>query len=79
LGSPFEAEAFLKWLNLGDNFAVFDGDAKNYISEEIKTHKNVIVKSQSAGWSQQTQQRLSDKVLENIENFLESDNTSLRN
>ena len=42
-----------------------------YLPESIINRENVIASQKSAGWSQQTQERLSFKVLQNIQNFLE--------
>ncbi|WP_121665785.1 NAD(P)-dependent oxidoreductase [Mesonia aquimarina] len=71
LGLPFEEDAFKNWIQEKENYALFDGDAKNSLSEEIQQLKNIVIQEKSAGWSQETQMRLSKKVLDNIENYLE--------
>ncbi|MDR6300878.1 NAD(P)-dependent oxidoreductase [Mesonia maritima] len=70
LGLPFEEKAFHSWIQQNGNYALFDGDAKNSLSEEIQQHKNVLIQEKSAGWSKETQNRLSEKVLENLNNYL---------
>lgn len=70
LGLPFEEKAFQTWILQNDNYALFDGDAKNSLPEEVQQIKNVLIQQKSAGWSQETQERLSEKVLENLNNFL---------
>lgn len=70
LGLPFEKESFEKWLSLKDNYAIVDGDASSSLPNKIKTQHNVIAHQKSAGWSQETQERLSLKVLENLKDFL---------
>ena len=71
LGLPFEEKSFQNWLKVRNNYTIFDGDATAYLPESIINRENVIATQKSAGWSQQTQERLSFKVLQNIQNFLE--------
>ena len=70
LGLPFEEEAFKHWLKKEGNFAIFDADGKKELSAETEASHNVITAQKSAGWSAATQKRLSEKVLENLKNFL---------
>lgn len=70
LGLPFEQNAFSKWIQDPSNFAIFDADGKKELSAENERRSNVIISEKSAGWSAETQQRLSEKVLENLKNFL---------
>ena len=69
LGLPFSEKALKKWLKNDNNFAIFDGDGGKELSEEIRDRKNVIFHDKSAGWSIQTQERLSQKVIDNIKEF----------
>ncbi len=70
LGFPFEENSFNNWLKLSNNYAIFDGDATNSLPSTFKKRSNVIISEKSAGWSQETQERLSLKVLENLKDFL---------
>ncbi|WP_300436266.1 NAD(P)-dependent oxidoreductase [Christiangramia sp.] len=72
LGLPFSKKAFQKWMQNGDNFAIFDGDGKKELSSETLEIENLIAQKTSAGWSTKTLERLSKKVLENIQDFVTS-------
>ena len=72
LGLAFEEKSFYKWVKQNGNYALFDEDAKNSLSEEIQHLDNVLIQKKSAGWSQETKERLSKKVLDNIENYLKN-------
>ncbi|QYA26887.1 dihydrofolate reductase [Gramella sp. MT6] len=69
LGLPFDEKAFQNWIVNKENFAIFDGDAKSDLSSETLDHDNVIAHDTSAGWSAQTLERLSNKVLENLREY----------
>lgn len=69
LGLPFEEKAFVNWIKSEGNFAIFDGDGGASLSEETKELKGVISHKKSAGWSAETQMRLSEKVLKNMKEF----------
>ncbi|WP_037321355.1 NAD(P)-dependent oxidoreductase [Salegentibacter sp. Hel_I_6] len=69
LGLPFEEKAFVKWIKAEGNFAIFDGDGGASLSEETKEINRVISYDKSAGWSAETQRRLSEKVLENLKSY----------
>lgn len=71
LGLPFEEEAFKRWIKKEGNFAIFDGDGKKELAEETEKLPHIITAKKSAGWAAETQRRLSEKVLENVRNFLE--------
>ena len=70
LGFPFEEAAFKEWIKREGNFAIFDGDGKKELSAEIEGLPNVITSEKSAGWSAETEKRLSQKVLENLKKFI---------
>lgn len=72
LGLSFEEKAFQKWLENDDTFGIFDGDAAAGLSEKTLVLKNLISSRKSAGWSEETRNRLSEKVLKNLKDFLES-------
>lgn len=70
LGLPFQQEAFSDWIKDLSNFAIFDADGKKELAGGREGLENIITSEKSAGWSAETQQRLSEKVLENLKNFL---------
>ncbi|WP_372920202.1 NAD(P)-dependent oxidoreductase [Salegentibacter sp.] len=72
LGLPLEEKAFQEWLEKKGNFGIFDGDARLALSEKSLAKKNLIASEKSAGWSEETRQRLSEKVLENIKEFTDN-------
>lgn len=69
LGRPFNEKALTDWLGNEDNFAIFDGDGRNGLSNETLKLPGVISTSKSAGWSAQTLRRLSAKVVANLEKY----------
>ena len=71
LGVPFDLEAFRNWIKSTSNFAIFDGDAEKGIPQDIQKLKNVLIEKKSAGWTQKTQERLSEKVLRNFKEYLQ--------
>ena len=70
LGLPFNEEALKNWIKDSSNYAIFDGDAKNALDGRILKNKNIISSEKSAGWSAETEIRLSKKVVQNLENYL---------
>ncbi len=71
LGLPFEEAAFKEWRQGEGNFAIFDGDGKKELSVEVEKYFNVLITEKSAGWSAKTQERLSEKVLQNLRDHLD--------
>ena len=69
LGLPFEEKAFVNWIKAEGNVAIFDGDGGASLSEDTKRIDRVISHKKSAGWSAETQRRLSEKVLENLKAY----------
>lgn len=70
LGLPFEEDDFLNWIQEDSNYAIFDGDGRNELSKDVLAKKNILSTDKSAGWSAETQQRLSEKVVRNFKDFL---------
>lgn len=70
LGLPFEESAFQAWIKINGNFAIFDGDGKKELSAGTEGLSRVITADKSAGWAAETQRRLSEKVLQNVKDFL---------
>ena len=69
LGLPFKEKHFQNWMKEEGNFAIFDGDGKKELSSETLQLENLIALESSAGWSAQTLERLSNKVLKNIKEY----------
>lgn len=69
LGLPYAEKALINWLETTSSYAILDSDAAAGLPEEHTT-KNLILREKSAGWSLETQQRLSDKVMNNVVAFL---------
>ena len=72
LGLPFEESAFQEWIKKEGNFAIFDGDGGADLSEETQDLPGLIHRNKSAGWSAETRERLSRKVVDNVKDFLGS-------
>lgn len=71
LGLPFDEEVFKEWISDTSNFAIFDGDGKNKLKKDSIIKGNIISTEKSAGWSFETHQRLSEKVIQNFKHFLD--------
>ncbi|MFV8226095.1 NAD(P)-dependent oxidoreductase [Christiangramia aquimixticola] len=69
LGLPFEPEAFVEWVQIEGNYAIFDADGKSDLKDEVLNLPQVLASKKSAGWSAQTHVRLSQKVLQNLSEF----------
>jgi len=77
IGLTFEKEAFLRWIsNDTSSFAIFDRVAVGEHLEEFSKYPNIIVSERSSGFTLEAKARLSEKVLDNMQDFL-SDITSL--
>jgi len=71
IGLTFDKDAFLNWIkNDPTSFAIFDGPGVGEFAEEFSKYPNVIVKPGSSGFTLEAQSRLSEKVLENMQEFL---------
>jgi len=66
LGKTYNLEAFRKWIENRDNYAIFDVSGLEGILEEMKSYENVITSNTVAGFTTQAKGRLSKKVLENL-------------
>lgn len=70
LGLPFEEAAFQQWVQKEGNYGIFDADGKKELSAATEALPWVITVSKSAGWSAATHRRLSEKVLNNLKDFV---------
>lgn len=69
LGLPFDESEFENWIKDPASFAIFDSDGKKELNEDLLKLTNVISTDKGAGWSAETEKRLSEKVLENIKSW----------
>lgn len=72
MGTCFSEDAFKKWVAQNNNFALFDYSAGNDIYETYKDLSNVVFPKVIAGHTHETKQRLGEKVIENLMQFLGS-------
>ncbi|APG59802.1 NAD(P)-dependent oxidoreductase [Christiangramia salexigens] len=75
LGLPFSEKAFYNWMKNEANYAILDGDGRKSLDSESLELERLISYDAGAGWSEQTLVRLSQKVLQNIENYCEKKNS----
>jgi lactate dehydrogenase-like 2-hydroxyacid dehydrogenase len=72
LGLTFEKEAFVKWINNNKtSFAIFDADGVGDFGSEFLKYDNIILSEQLAGFTSEAKKRLSEKVVNNLTNYLE--------
>jgi hypothetical protein len=71
IGLTFDKNAFLNWIeNDPTSFAIFDGPGVGEYFDEFSKFPNVIISKPSSGFTLEAQSRLSEKVLDNMRNFL---------
>lgn len=70
LGLTFDKLAFDKWIENQNNYAIFDGDGIGKHKNEFDNLENIISSDVISGWTKEAQERLSKKVLENVNYFL---------
>ena len=73
LGPTFEKTAFSDWISQGDSYAILDADGGSGLDESISKHSNVILSDKVAGWTINARGRLTEKVIDNIRDFLGQD------
>lgn len=73
LGPTFNINAFLDWISQGDNYAIFDADGGSGLNASISNYSNVILSDKVAGWTVNARGRLTEKVIENIRDFIRQD------
>ena len=73
IGLTFDKNAFLEWIS-GDptSFAIFDGPGVGEFAGEFSKYPNIIISDRSSGFTLEAQSRLSEKVLDNMKEFLEN-------
>lgn len=72
LGLTFDKSAFDKWISDQTNYAIFDGDGIGKYKEEFDNLENIISSEVVSGWTIEAQERLSEKVLDNVIEFMKN-------
>lgn len=70
LGLTFDKEAFLDWIKQDGNYALFDGDGIGACKKEFDEFPNILSTDIVSGWTKEAKDRLSDKVLQNVRDFI---------
>lgn len=74
LGLTFNKLAFDNWIKNQNNYAIFDGDGIGKHKNEFDNLENIISSDLVSGWTKEAQERLSKKVLEKVNYFLNEKN-----
>ena len=74
LGLTFNKLAFDNWIKNQNNYAIFDGDGIGKYKNEFDNLENIISSDLVSGWTKEAQERLSKKVLEKVNYFLNEKN-----
>lgn len=70
-GPLFDKEAFVKSMNADKtSFAFFDADGAGMYYKEFSEMENIVLYGKSAGFTQESKERLSQKAIENMISFL---------
>jgi phosphoglycerate dehydrogenase-like enzyme len=72
VGLPVEKEAMKNWLSDQSNMLIADSDGIGYISEDVGAYNNVHEYPRFAGFTEEAQERLINKVESNLITFLEA-------
>ena len=71
IGLTFDKDAFVRWIASDPtSFAIFDNPALGEHFAEFSKYPNIIISDRSSGFTLEAQSRLSEKVLANLEEFL---------
>jgi phosphoglycerate dehydrogenase-like enzyme len=69
IGTPFDREAFLKWIAQDNNYAIFDAGVGEENAETYGGLPRVVLSATSSGNTLETWQRLGAKVIDNLRNY----------
>lgn len=72
IGFTFEKTAFENWISDKTNFAIFDSDGIGAFKKEFENHENVISTDVISGRTSEALERLSHKVLKNLDDYLDN-------
>jgi lactate dehydrogenase-like 2-hydroxyacid dehydrogenase len=71
LGKVFSIENFMEWINRRQNYAIFDRYSSSDYYESLKDIKNIIFSKPTNGLLVETRERLTKRVIENIDSYLQ--------
>lgn len=66
LGPTYDVEGFLEWMEDETNYSIMDSEAMGIYKERFLQLDHLISSNKVSGWTEQAKERLSWKVLENI-------------
>lgn len=72
LGLTFDKASFLSWMEHSSNYAIFDAVGLGSYAEEFSLHPRIICHPLVSGWTLEAKNRLSRKVLDNLNSYRES-------
>jgi lactate dehydrogenase-like 2-hydroxyacid dehydrogenase len=72
LGPTFELPAFCDWIERGGSHVLFDADGAVGCVERIAKYPTVVVSDKTAGFTAEARSRLTAKVLDNIQAYLQN-------
>lgn len=72
LGLTFQKEVFLNWIIREGNYALFDGDGIGDFGSEFSHYERIIQTEIVSGWTQEAKERLSEKVMDNVKEYIEN-------
>lgn len=75
LGTSFDVDAFQDWIQEDDNYLIIDRAGIGAQEMRLKNIDRVIYKSIVSGFTEEAKDRLSQKVVDNIESYFQSRNT----
>lgn len=73
LGPTFDITSFLTWVDRPGNYAIFDKSGMENHQKVFLNKSRIITSEKVAGWTREARSRLSEKVIENIIDFLNND------
>ena len=73
LGLCFEKEDFTNWIETSGNYAIFDVVAFGEHKAELSQYKNLLYSNATSGWTKEAKERLSYKVLENLNEYAKNE------
>ena len=71
LGQPFDGDALFKWVGAqSGNFALLDLPGSGQVTKDCAKYPNILLYPKPSGFTAEAQVRLTDKVYENMVNYL---------
>ncbi|WP_020530022.1 NAD(P)-dependent oxidoreductase [Flexithrix dorotheae] len=70
IGPTYDMEAFKEWMTEGDHYTILDADGAAGFIDDYKQLDRVILSDKVSGMTDQAYFRLSQKVIQNVEDYL---------